>query len=399
MSKLGEIFLITSGGTPNRKKIEYYQNGTIPWVKTGDLKDKYVSKQIEYITELGLQNSSAKLFPSNTVLLAMYGATIGACSILPFECATNQACAAFLPSKKVLPEYLYYFLLSHQEKFIRDGVGGAQPNISAGYLKNVDFELLSLEKQKQIAENLDKVTHLIDLCNQMLDKLDLLVKSRFIEMFGEPETNPYNFSKVNMTQVISDKVSNGFFAKREEYCIDGNISILGVTNVVNRMYSNIENLPKTNGTISDIQKYHVKYGDMLFCRSSLVTEGIGKASIVPQNVPKNVLFECHVIRVPLDLSKCNPEFMQVQSTTNSFRNQIISQSKTATMTTISQDGILKTNIILPPIELQNQFSEFVQTVDKSKLAVKQLLEKAETLKKSLMQEYFSPQKGAFPHES
>ena len=127
---------------------------------------------------------------------------------------------------------------------------------------------------------------------------------------------------------------------------------------------------------------------MLFCRSSLVAAGIGKASIVPQGTPNNVLFECHVIRLPLDLDKCVPEFMQVLSTTEYFRNQVIAQSKTATMTTIGQDGILKTDIILPPLEMQKQFLQFVEQTDKSKLAIQQSLDKLELLKKSLMQEYF-----------
>ena len=127
---------------------------------------------------------------------------------------------------------------------------------------------------------------------------------------------------------------------------------------------------------------------MLFCRSSLVSAGIGKASIVPKGTPNNVLFECHVIRLPLNLNKCVPEFMQVLSTTDYFRNQVISQSKTATMTTIGQDGILKTEIILPPLGLQKQFLSFVEQADKSKVIIQQSLDALETVKKSLMQEYF-----------
>ena len=169
---------------------------------------------------------------------------------------------------------------------------------------------------------------------------------------------------------------------------EGNVAVLGVAYVVNRMYSQVDGLPRTNASVSDIQKYSVKYGDMLFCRSSLVAEGIGKASIVPENTPDNTLFECHVIRLPLDLKKCVPEFMQVLSTTDYFRNQIIAQSKTATMTTIGQDGILKAEIILPPIEKQRVFYSFVKQVDKSKFAVQKALEKAQLLFDSLMQQYF-----------
>ena len=178
--------------------------------------------------------------------------------------------------------------------------------------------------------------------------------------------NPMGWEIVNISTVVAGKVSNGFFAKREDYCDDGNVQVLGVANIVNRMYSKVEELPKTNGTSSDIEKYGVKYGDMLFCRSSLVAEGIGKASIIPEGTPNNILFECHVIRLPLDLTKCVPEFMQVLSTTDYFRNQVISQSKTATMTTIGQDGILKTDIILPPLNLQKEFLRFVEQTDKLK---------------------------------
>ena len=177
MARLGDIFTITSGGTPDKKKSEYYANGTIPWVKTGDLKNQYVPTGIECITEEGLKNSSAKLFPPNTVLVAMYGATIGACSILPYEASTNQACAAFLPNEKVMPTYLYYFLSSKKEQFIKDGVGGAQPNISAGYLKNVQFDLIPMQQQINMVSTLDKVSELIALRKEQLAKLDRLVKS------------------------------------------------------------------------------------------------------------------------------------------------------------------------------------------------------------------------------
>ena len=100
--ELGDLTKITSGGTPSRKKPEYYSNGDIPWVKTGDLKKREIFESSEFITELGLKSSSAKLFPKDTVLVALYGATIGACSILRIPASTNQACAAILPSEKLV---------------------------------------------------------------------------------------------------------------------------------------------------------------------------------------------------------------------------------------------------------------------------------------------------------
>ncbi len=139
-------------------------------------------------------------------------------------------------------------------------------------------------------------------------------------MFGDPQINPFGWDVVNISEVVHGKVSNGFFAKRDDYCEDGNVSVLGVANIVNRMYSKIDELPRTYAIDKDIKKFEVKYGDMLFCRSSLVADGIGKASIIPEDVQANVLFECHVIRLPLDLNKCIPEFMQVLSTMDFFRN-------------------------------------------------------------------------------
>ena len=290
-----------------------------------------------------------------------------------------------------IPRYVFYFMwnlhCSGRTDLLQNKTTGIR-NLQVKSYLNEECPLPPLEEQRKIAAELDKVSDLIAKRRTQLDKLDELVKSRFVEMFGDPERNPKCWQVVSITEIIGGKVSNGFFAKRDAYRDDGNVQVLGVANIVNRMYSNLENLPRTNATKTEVEKYGVKYGDMLFCRSSLVAEGIGKASIVPQGASTQILFECHVIRLPLDLRKCVPEFVQVLSTTNFFRQQIIAQSKTATMTTIGQDGILKAMITLPPIELQNQFAAFVEQIEKTKTTISHSLQKLETLKKALMQKYF-----------
>ena len=259
-------------------------------------------------------------------------------------------------------KYLYYALKNAR-------IPDAGYNRHFKWLKEVQINYPDSDKQAEIVELLDKVSSVIKKREDELCALDNLIKARFVEMFGDPQINPFGWDVVNISEVVGGKVSNGFFAKRDDYADDGNVSVLGVSNIVNRMYSNVDKLPKTDADDKDIEKFEVRYGDMLFCRSSLVAEGIGKASIVPENVQDNVLFECHVIRLPLDLSKCVPEFMQALSTMDFFRNQVVAQSKTATMTTIGQDGILKTDIILPPIDKQRTFYDFVHQVDKSKVVV------------------------------
>ena len=262
-------------------------------------------------------------------------------------------------------------------------------HLSAKELNKLELDMPGIEEQNVRAEIMAKLEKVILHRKEELSVLDNLIKARFVEMFGDPQINPFGWNVVNISEVVGGKVSNGFFAKRDDYADDGNVSVLGVSNIVNRMYSNVDKLPKTNADDKDIEKFEVRYGDMLFCRSSLVTEGIGKASIVPENVQDNVLFECHVIRLPLDLSKCVPEFMQALSTMDFFRNQVVAQSKTATMTTIGQDGILKTDIILPPIDKQRTFYDFVHQVDKSKVAVQKALDETQMLFDSLMQKYFA----------
>ncbi len=388
MVRLGDVISVTSGGTPNCRRKEYYDDGTIPLVKTGDLKGMYINNTDTLITEKGLINSSAKVFPVGTVLVAMYGATIGACSILGVSAATNQACAALLPTKSFLPAYLYFYFLYIKEKLVTLGEGGAQPNISGSKIKNLTIPLPPLPIQQKIADVLDRASTLVEKRKAQIDKLDLLIKSQFIEMFGDPGTNPKGWERVALSSLLSGKASNGYFAKRNEYVEDGNAGILGVANIVNTRYSKYEDLPKTNVRDIDTIKYSVKYGDLLFCRSSLVAEGIGKASIVPRDVAINTLFECHVIRVPLDTKKCIPEYIQELSTTEFFRKQIISHAKTSTMTTISQSGVLKVNVLMPPYNLQDQFFKFVQEVEIQRRLLATSINQLERNYKALIQKCF-----------
>ena len=263
--------------------------------------------------------------------------------------------------------YLYFFMESYIDELRKQSIGGVIKYIKLKNLTDALIELPSIEVQRKIVNIISKSKEIVRRKENEFELLDELVKARFMEMFGDPMINPYEWKVINISEVLRAKASNGFFSRRDDYCDDGNVEVLGVANVVNRMYSQVVDLPRTNANEKDIEKFEVKYGDMLFCRSSLVAEGIGKASIIPEGVQTNILFECHVIRLPLDLDKCVPEFLQTLSTTKFFRNQIISKSKTATMTTIGQDGILKTNIILPPLEKQKEYYNFVKQIDKSRL--------------------------------
>ncbi|ENP8496393.1 restriction endonuclease subunit S [Campylobacter jejuni] len=158
---LGEIGNTSSGGTPLRNKKEYWENGSIKWLKSGELNDGYIDFIEENITEEAIENSSAKIFQKGTLLIAMYGATAGRLGILNLDSATNQAVCAFLHKDnkniKFLEKFLFYFLFFIRDKIIKDSFGGAQPNISQTYIKNLQIPLPPLKEQEQIAKHLDFV--------------------------------------------------------------------------------------------------------------------------------------------------------------------------------------------------------------------------------------------------
>lgn len=159
---LGEIGNTSSGGTPLRNKKEYWENGSIKWLKSGELNDGYIDFIEENITEEAIENSSAKIFQKGTLLIAMYGATAGRLGILNLDSATNQAVCAFLHKDnkniKFLEKFLFYFLFFIRDKIIKDSFGGAQPNISQTYIKNLQIPLPPLKEQEQIAKHLDELS-------------------------------------------------------------------------------------------------------------------------------------------------------------------------------------------------------------------------------------------------
>jgi type I restriction enzyme, S subunit len=146
---------VTSGGTPRSGNEEYYLDGDIYWIQSGDLNDGYVSETEKKITQEGLNNSSAKLFPKDTLLVAMYGATIGKLGVQTMEAATNQACCAIFPVKRIALRYLYYFFLAIRDKYISDAYGGGQPNISQSLIKQTYFYVPNKKEQTAIYEFLD----------------------------------------------------------------------------------------------------------------------------------------------------------------------------------------------------------------------------------------------------
>ncbi len=369
--KLGEIFEIGSGGTPSKSHPEYY-GGEIPWVKTGDLKDEYLYEVEDFITEEGLNNSSAKMYEKDTVLIAMYGATIGATSILKMSACTNQACVAFKKNDKVIPEYLYYFLKSQKEKFVKDGVGGAQPNISAGYLKKVEMELLTLEEQKAIVEILDKTMTVLECRKTELSMLDDLIKARFVEMFGDPISNSLGWPVKRLIE-ISSLITNGNTPKGgSENYVDEGIMFLRSQNVW-RNRVDLDDVAYIDvATHLAMKKSCVHDKDILITKTGRINtenSSLGRAALF-RGEDNSANINGHVYLVRLNGTMI-PEYVVAILTGESYRRYIrkvcvggIDKRQ------INLDQVENFPIIMPPMELQQQYADFVKQVDKSKFQKK-----------------------------
>ena len=170
--RLGNIGDWGAGATPSRTHPEYY-GGNIPWLKTGDLTDSYIDAIPETITELALEKTSVRLNPAGSVLIAMYGATIGKLGILSIAATTNQACCACFPLGGLDNKYLFYFLMAQKPLFIKQGEGGAQPNISKEKIVSTLMPVPPLEEQRRIVVMLGRIFPIIDVYSKCKTELDL----------------------------------------------------------------------------------------------------------------------------------------------------------------------------------------------------------------------------------
>ncbi len=360
--KLGDVFEIGSGGTPSKTHPEYY-GGDIPWVKTGDLKSEYLYEVEDFITEEGLNNSSAKMYESDTVLIAMYGATIGATSILNFPACTNQACAAFKKSEEILPEYLYFFLRSKKEKFVNDGVGGTQPNISAGYLKKVQIEVRSLDEQSEIINVLDKVNRIIDERTKELAALDDLIKARFVEMFGDPIINPFNWEKKRF-----DSICENLDSRRKPISsgdrVEGIYPYYGASGIVDYVEDYIFD--------EDILLVSEDGANLLMRSTPIAFSVSGKVWVNNH---------AHVVKF---------DEMSLQKYVEIYFSLIdISENITGSaQPKLNQAKLNAMMIPIPEKALLEQYCEFLKQIYKSKVEIQQALEKTQLLFDSLMQQYF-----------
>jgi type I restriction enzyme S subunit len=203
LKKLSDFCKTSSGGTPSRSTPEFFENGNIPWIKSGELKNRYVTEVEEKITQLAVNSSSAKIVPKGALLIAMYGATVGEVSQLLFDATTNQAVCSIVPDDSLCDvNYLYRYLQAQKDNLLNLRVGGGQPNISQGIIKDLIVPLPPLEEQRRIASILDKADNIRQKRQQAIAKLDELLQATFIDMFGDPIKNEKGWIKKPLSELV-----------------------------------------------------------------------------------------------------------------------------------------------------------------------------------------------------
>ena len=383
MAKLGDICSIVSGTTPKSNRPEYW-DGDINWVTPAELNDDsdVIYESQRKITEQAVQDSSLKPFPAGTVLLSSR-APIGKVAIAGVEMYCNQGFKNLICSNRIYNRYLYHFLKNSTEYLNSLGRGATFKEISKSIVENIEIPLPSLDEQRRIVALLDKVSDLIAKRREQLDKLDELVKARFVEMFGDPVSNPHQYP-INQLSEYIEFLTSGSRGWSQYFSDDGEYFIT-IKNVKNCSIS-LEDVqyikPPDN---AEAVRTRVKNGDLLIS----ITADLGRTGVVTKEIADHGAYiNQHLTCIRLNREKLNPLYVAYYMESPAGKMQFNAKNQAGVKAGLNFNAINSLKLVVPPLEKQGLFVEFVSQTDKSKLTIQQSLDKLEVLKKALMQQYF-----------
>ena len=357
--KLKDICIIQSGGTPSRSKKEYWENGTIPWVKISDFSAKHIINTQESITEQGMNCSSAKLFPKGTLLYTIF-ATIGEVGILDIDATTNQAIVGIMIKNSMVDqEYLYYYLMSLKDYVNRIGRGVAQNNINMSILRELEIPLPPIEKQKKISNIFIQLDKMIEQRQNQIDLIDELVKSRFIELFGDVIYNDKKWECKRFSDITTSRLGKMLDTKHQtgtcQYPYLANFNVQWFRFELN-------NLNEMDFDEKEQVEFCLKDGDLLVCEGG----EIGRCAVWHSQI-KKCFFQKALHRVRCNQKIILPDYLSWWFKYNCDNGgfSVIEGAK-ATISHLTGAKMKVLNVVVPPIELQEQFVVFLRETDKSK---------------------------------
>ena len=376
--KLGEIGKIITGNTPKTSEAENYNSNDICFIKPSDILENditYIYKSEFYLSEIA--RNKARILTKNSLLVTCIG-IIGKVAINKVECAFNQQINAIIPNlNKCLPNYLAYTIQYKKDEMQKIANAAVVPILNKTQFSNIEVFIPMIEEQQKIAVVLDKVSELITLRKKQLEKLDELVKSRFVEMFGDPVSNSFCLPEATLPEL--GEFGRGVSKHRPRNAPE----LLGGS------YPLIQTGEVAAADLYIIS-YENTYSELGFQQSKMWDKGTLCITIAA-NIARTAI---------LGFDACFPDsvvgFNANEKVNNIFIHYWFSffqtileaQAPESAQKNINLKILSELKVIVPPVNKQNQFSNFVQQVDKQKSSIQQSLDKLEVLKKALMQEYF-----------
>ena len=386
---IGDFCKTGSGGTPSRSyAARYYEDGTIPWVKSGELREGLITSTDERITPAALKESSVKLVPSGAILLAMYGATVGRLAILGIEATTNQAVCHIVPEPRVADtRYVYHAIASQVPAIIAMGVGGAQPNISQALIRDLCVPLPPLPEQRRIAAILDQADALRAKRREALAQLDSLTQSIFIEMFGDPVVGAQTAPLCPLDSLLEEPFQNGAYFQREAYREEDGVEMVHMSDAFGGTIVRGK-LRRVSCSASEIEKYSLNTDDILIARRSITYEGAAQPCMVPRSSAP-LIFESSFIRVRPDKSRITPLYLFHYLNNERVRQRYVRPYVTqSTISGINQSNLAQVLVVQPPLDQQQLFGDRIAVVDQIKQTFRVSLLQLDTLFASLQHRAF-----------
>ena len=342
---------VITGGTPSTMKKEYWENGTIPWLPSGDLKNKPIKEAHTFITNEGLRNSNARMMPKQTVVIALTGATTGQTGILELEASANQSVTGILPSKEHVPKYLFYFLQSQRKKILSESYGGAQPHISQGYVKNLEVILPPIRIQEKIAVILEQTERAKEIRRTADDLTKDLLKAIFLEMFGDPIRNTKKIPLTKISHICDVKTGGTPDRAETSYWKNGTIPWVKTTEV------------KEN-TINETEEFITEEGlnnsnATIFPKNSIIIamygQGVTRGKVAKLGIDSATNQACAVL---LPSEKYVPEYLLYFLKISYLKLRNLGRG--GNQPNLNLTLVKQFDVLLPPKQLQVKFADLVK---------------------------------------
>ena len=291
-------------------------------------------------------------------------------------------------SGKLYMPYLYYFMEGYIDELRKQAIGGVIKYIKLGNLTDALIRLPSIDEQKLIVDILKKVKHILDMHKKEIEYLDNLIKARFVEMFGDPYVNPLKWKMLKIKDAVTIEPQNGLYKSQSDYVTDGSgTPILRIDGFYNGRVTDFGSLKRLKCSGMEQQRYLLLEDDIVINRVNSI-EYLGKCAHI-KGLLEDTVYESNMMRMHFDPEYYNPVYICKLLCSQYIYDQIVNHAKKAVnQASINQKDVLDFNIYQPPLDLQNEFADFIKQVDKSKVAVQKALDETQKLFDSLMQQYF-----------